>query len=188
MSTTLIGGGPAGEAWTQHKWWNLGPGQAWAMQRGKSQGDYTGCCSRSSRAGRPTCTRHIPIPVSHPPGREEPYPTVGRTGTSKSRRPGGQPPRDPAWQHVCFGSEYTAPILRQNAHSRAVDAPPRGLKGTLPGRDNRAIESPMEENRFTEFTSRGTVDRTKRPLCLQFRVLDPSIGPEGLAKRHTKLG
>lgn len=109
-------------------------------------------------------------------------------GEQERLSPGGQPPRDPAWQHVCFGSEYTAPILRQNAHSRAVDAPPRGLKGTLPGRDNRAVESPMEENRFTEFTSRGTVDRTKRPLCLQFRVLDPSIGPEGLAKHHTKLG
>lgn len=42
------------------------------VQRGESQGDYMGCCSRSSQASRSTYTRDTPMPVSHPLGWGEP--------------------------------------------------------------------------------------------------------------------
>ena len=142
-----------------------------------------GCCSRSSQASRSTYTRHTPMPVSHPLGWEEPVSCSRENGNIQV-----QETSHPAWQHVFFGSEHTAPTLRQAAHSRGADAPPKRFQRGAPRQDNQTVEgSPMAEDKFTEFTSRRRVNRTKRP-CLQFQVLEPSIGPEHLAKYHTKSG
>ena len=181
MNTTLIGGSPAREApQVVELGARTGLGN---VQRGRSQGDYVGCCSRSSQASRSTYTRHTPMPVSHPLGWEEPVSCSRENGNIQV-----QETSHPAWQHVFFGSEHTAPTLRQAAHSRGADAPPKRFQRGAPRQDNQTVEeSPMAEDKFTEFTSRGRVNRTKRP-CLQFQVLEPSIGPEHLAKYHTKSG
>lgn len=100
-----------------------------------------GCCSRSSQASRSTYTRHTPMPVSHPLGWEEPVSCSRENGNIQVQETSHQVQETshPAWQHVFFGSEHTAPTLRQAAHSRGADAPPKRFQRGAPRQDNKQL-------------------------------------------------
>lgn len=186
MNTTLIGGSPAGEARYHCKWWNPGPGQVWAAYREEShKGIYVGCCSTSSQASRSTYTRHTPIPVSHPLGWEEP--------ASCSRENRNIQVQEASHQETLLGSTFLAVNTLHLPLGRMLTPEwqtfhPGVSKGSTQAGITKQLRRAQWKDRFTEFTFRGTVDKTKRPPCLQFQVLEPSIGPEGLAKCRTKSG
>ena len=74
------------------------------------------------------------MPVSHPLGWEEPVSCSRENGNIQV-----QETSHPAWQHVFFGSEHTAPTLRQAAHSRGADAPPKRFQRGAPRQDNKQL-------------------------------------------------
>ena len=135
VNTTLIGGSPAGEApQVVEQGARTGLGN---IQRGKSQGDYVGCCSRSSQASRSTYTRHTPMPVSHPLGWKNPYPWSMENGNIQVQ--------DTSHQEALLGNTSFSAVNALHLPLGRLLTPegqtlhPGGLKGELPGRMTRQL-------------------------------------------------
>lgn len=133
-----------------------------ATYRGNLLRDYLGCCIGSSKTIRSLCMpiSHFPVQVGEHVSRRS---KNGNTQVQKASHQGY-----PAQWHIfLLPNSLKTPALPFlslcKQEQQMVQPKVLSSKSEFPDRDNQTVqECPLEEDKFTEFSTEETVNRTKR--------------------------